>query len=146
MLDGLEPHWAWLATGLVLAIAEMLAPGVFLIWLAAAALLVGVITAVLPIGLPVQVAAFAGLALLSVVAGKRWLKRHPIDSPDPLLNRRGARLVGERVVVTQAIVDGVGRVRCGDTEWMAQGPDVSAGTRLTITGHDGPVLIVEDVP
>ena len=34
MPGGLEPHWAWLILGLALAIAEMVVPGVFLIWFA----------------------------------------------------------------------------------------------------------------
>ena len=65
---------------------------------------------------------------------------------DPLLNQRGAQLVGRKVVVTQAIAGGSGRVRCGDTEWLAQGPDAEQGSRLTVTGSQGSVLIVEAVP
>ena len=40
-INSLEPHWFWLALGLVLAIGEITIPGVFLIWLAAAALVTG---------------------------------------------------------------------------------------------------------
>jgi len=40
-LNNLEPHYAWLAIGLILAAAEMAVPGVFLIWMAGAALIVG---------------------------------------------------------------------------------------------------------
>jgi len=146
VLDGLEPHWAWLIAGLVLAVAEMVVPGVFLIWFAAAALIVGLLTAALPIALPVEVVLFAALSLASVLASRKFLSRHPIESADPLLNQRGARLIGQSVVVTQAFEHGSGRVRCGDTEWLAQGPDASAGARMTVTGSQGSVLIVEAVP
>ena len=146
MLDGLEPHWLWLIAGLVLAVAEMVVPGVFLIWFAAAALIVGVLTAVLPIAAPVQVVLFVVLSLVSVLASRRFLRRYPIQSADPLLNQRGAQLVGRQVVVTQAIQGGSGRVRCGDSEWLAQGPDAEPGTRMTVTGSQGSVLIVEAVP
>ena len=146
MLDGLDPTWAWLALGLVLAIAEMVIPGVFLIWLAGAALTVGLLSAVLPLTLPVEVAIFAVLAVINVLIGRRWLRSHPVESADPLLNQRGARLVGSRVVVTQAIEGGSGRVRCGDTEWLAQGPDAEQGAKMTVTGSQGSVLIVEAVP
>ncbi len=146
MLDGLEPHWLWLIAGLVLAVAEMIVPGVFLIWFAAAALIVGLLTAVLPIAAPVQVVLFVVLSLVSVLAGRRFLRRYPIQSADPLLNQRGAQLVGRQVVVTQAIQGGHGRVRCGDSEWLAQGPDAEAGARMTVTGSQGSVLIVEAVP
>ena len=146
MLDGLEPHWLWLIAGLVLAVAEMVVPGVFLIWFAAAALIVGLLTAVLPLAAPVQVVLFVALSLVSVVASRRFLRRYPIQSADPLLNQRGAQLVGRQVVVTQAIEGGSGRVRCGDSEWLAQGPDAEAGERMTVTGSQGSVLIVEAVP
>ena len=146
MLDGLEPHWAWLIAGLVLAVAEMVVPGVFLIWFAAAALIVGLLTAVLPIGAGVQVVLFVVLSLASVLASRRFLRRYPVQSADPLLNQRGAQLVGRQVVVTQAIEGGSGRVRCGDSEWLASGPDAQAGARMTVTGSQGSVLIVEAVP
>ena len=146
MLDGLEPHWLWLIAGLVLAVAEMVVPGVFLIWFAAAALIVGLLTAALPIGAPVQVVLFVVLSLVSVLASRRFLRRYPIQSADPLLNQRGAQLVGRQVVVTLAIQGGSGRVRCGDSEWLAQGPDAEAGARMTVTGSQGSVLIVEAVP
>ena len=146
MLDGLEPHWLWLIAGLVLAVAEMVVPGVFLIWFAAAALVVGLLTAAFPIAAPVQVVLFVVLSLVSVLASRRFLRRYPIQSADPLLNQRGAQLVGRQVVVTQAIQGGHGRVRCGDSEWLAQGPDAEAGSRMTVTGSQGSVLIVEAVP
>jgi len=146
MFDGLDPTWTWLALGLVLAVAEMVVPGVFLIWFAGAAILVGLLSAVVALPLPVEIAIFAALAVVNVLIGQRWLKRHPVESADPLMNRRGARLVGQSVVVTQAIEHGAGRVRCGDTDWMAQGPDAAVGARLTVTGSRGSILIVEAVP
>ena len=146
MLDGLDPQWSWLVLGLVLAIAEMVVPGVFLIWFAAAALVVGLLSFVLPLSLPLEVALFAVLAVVNVLASRRWLRGHPVISADPLLNQRGQQLVGRQVVVTHAIEGGTGRVRCGDTEWLAQGPDADAGAKLTVTGSTGSMLIVDAVP
>ncbi|MEZ5744296.1 MAG: hypothetical protein R3D89_11390 [Sphingomonadaceae bacterium] len=40
-MNAIEPHYTWLAIGLILAAAEMAVPGVFLIWMAGAALIVG---------------------------------------------------------------------------------------------------------
>ena len=50
-LDGLDPHWVWLIAATVLAIAELAVPGVFLIWLAAAAAITGFLTLVFPVPL-----------------------------------------------------------------------------------------------
>lgn len=144
-LDSLDPHWVWLALGLALAAAETAVPGVFLIWLAVAALVTGLLTWVLPIGLPLQIVIFAVLAIVAVFGGRRYLRSNPVNSPDPLLNRRGARMVGETAIVTQAIEGGSGRVRLGDSEWLVHGPDIGAGARVRIIGSDGTVLLVEPV-
>ncbi|QCI94547.1 NfeD family protein [Novosphingobium sp. EMRT-2] len=143
MLDALAPHWGWLALGVALAIAELVAPGYFLIWLAAAALLTGFVAAALPVALAAQVVLFAVLAGCVLFAGRRWLARNPVVSADPLLNDRGGRLIGQSVTVVQAIEGGGGRVRQGDTEWLVRGPDAPVGARMRVAGHDGAVLIVE---
>ncbi len=61
---------------------------------------------------------------------------------DPAMNDRGARLLGETVLVTHAIDGGTGRVRHGDSEWLAKGPDAAPGTRMRVAGHEGTVLVV----
>lgn len=142
-LNSLEPHWFWLALGLILAIGEITIPGVFLIWLAAAALATGLLAWVTPLGMPVQIVVFAALAIAFVFTGRNFLRRHPIESADPQMNDRGARAVGENVIVTSVIAGGSGRVRLGDSEWLAKGPDAEPGTRMKVTGHDGVVLLVE---
>lgn len=142
-LESLDPHLTWLALGLILAAAEMAIPGVFLIWLAGAALITGVVAWLVPIGLPLQIVLFAVLAIVAVFSGKRYLAANPVISADPMMNDRGARLVGETVVVTQAIDGGSGRVRHGDSEWLVRGPDAEPGARMRVSGHDGTVLLVE---
>lgn len=142
-LDTLSSHWLWLGLGLILASAEIMIPGVFLIWLALAALLTGVIAWLLPLGLPLEVVLFAVLSLISVFAGRNYLRSNPIEGADPKMNDRGARSVGETVVVTQVIEGGQGRVKLGDSEWLAKGPDAEPGTRMKVTAHDGAVLRVE---
>lgn len=142
-LEALDSHWAWLALGLVLAVAEMAVPGFFLIWLAGAAIVTGLLAWAVPLSLAWQIVIFAVLALVAVFAGRRFLAANPVVSADPLLNDRGGRLVGETVIVTQAIDGGSGRVRQGDSEWLAKGPDAEPGTRMRVSGHTGTVLLVE---
>lgn len=142
-LLGINAHWGWLALGLLLAVGEMAIPGVFLIWLAGAAIVTGLVSWALPIGPALQIVLFVGLALVSVFMGRNWLRANPIESADPKMNDRGARAVGETVLVTQVIEGGSGRVRLGDSEWLARGPDAEPGTRMRVAGHDGAVLLVE---
>jgi membrane protein implicated in regulation of membrane protease activity len=142
-LNGIEAHWVWLTLGLVLAGLEMLVPGVYLIWLGMAAIITGVMTMALDLSFPVQVVDFVFLSLIIAFSAKRILGERPIESSDPLMNRRGARLVGETALVVQAIEHGSGRVKVGDGEWIAHGPNVAAGERVRISGTDGAILLVE---
>jgi len=140
---GLEAHWVWLTLGLVLAGLEMLVPGIYLIWLALAAIATGVLTGLLDLSISMQVIDFVFFALIAAFSARRFMQDRPIASSDPLLNRKGARLVGETALVVQAIEHGSGRVRLGDSEWIARGIDVAAGERVRITGNDGAILLVE---
>ena len=138
-------HWFWLSLGFVLVAAEIVAPGFFLMWLGFAALMTGVAAWLLPLPLAVEVVLFGVLALTAVFAAKRWFRDNPIISDDPMLNDRAARMVGDVVTVVAAIEGGEGRVRHGDSEWTAHGPDAPIGARLRITGVSGSVVTVEGV-
>ena len=139
----LEPHWIWLLGAIALGIAELIVPGVFLIWLAAAAAATGLLTLAFVIDLPFQFAVFALLSIAAVYSGRRWYLANPMPSADPLLNDRAARLVGRSVTVIEAIDEHSGRVRVGDGEWSARGGPGSPGERVRITGVDGNCLLVE---
>lgn len=142
-LDGFELYWAWFIAGLGLAALEMMVPGVYLIWLALAALVTGLLVFVAAPPLAMQVVCFVFLALIAVFSAKRFLRDSPIVSSDPLLNNRGGRMVGQTATVTQAIEHGSGRVHVGDGDWIAKGPDMAEGERARIVGNDGAELIVE---
>jgi hypothetical protein len=145
-LEGFDAHWVWIAIGLILAALEMLVPGVYLIWLAVAAIVTGLLTLGLDLALPSQVVIFVSVSLIAAFSARRFLRDSPIESSDPLLNQRGGRLIGEMAVVTQAFEGGSGRIKHGDSEWLARGPDLGVGERVRITGSNGAVLIVEPVP
>jgi membrane protein implicated in regulation of membrane protease activity len=104
-----------------------------------------VLTAAFDLSLPMQVIDFVFLSLIVAFSAKRFLRDRPIESSDPLMNRRGARLVGETAVVVQAIEHGSGRIKLGDSEWIARGPNVAVGERVRISGSEGAVLLVEPV-
>ncbi len=134
----------WLAAAVVLGIAELLVPGVFLIFLAIAAAVVGVALLALPdLPLAAQLGAFAVWSVVTVLIGRRWYVDYPVETSDPLLNDRAARMVGEIVTVSVPIVAGSGRVRVGDSEWPAAGPDAEAGTRMRVVKVTGGIVSVE---
>jgi inner membrane protein len=141
-LTGLAAHWLWLILAAVLATCEMVAPGFFLIWIAGAALLTG-LAAMLGMPMVAQFLLFAASAIAFVIVGRRYFRATDIESTDPLLNDRGARLVGQTVTVVEPVDATQGRVKVGDSIWSARGTSAQPGERLQITGVDGGILLVE---
>ena len=143
-LQGDVQFWHWWVLAVLLMLIEVLAPGTFFLWLGMAAGLVGLLLVILPdLGWQLQVLIFAVLAVLSVLAGRAWLKRHPIETADTGLNRRADALVGEVHVLAEAIHTGRGAVKVGDTVWRAEGPDLPKGSRVRIVAVHGTTLKVE---
>lgn len=135
--------WYWLIAAAVLGIAELIAPGVFLIFLAIAAAVTGALALAVPgFGLAGELVAFAIWSAVTILIGRRWYHQYPVATADPLLNDRAARMVGQEVRVIEAIVGGRGRVRVGDGEWLATGPDQPVGARVTIAAVEGGVVRV----
>jgi membrane protein implicated in regulation of membrane protease activity len=141
--SSLDPHWAWLSLGVLLVALEILVPGFFLIWLGLAAVATGVIAWVIAPSISVQLGIFAVLSFVMLFAAQSWLKKNPIVSEEPHLNQRAHRLIGDVIILTQAIDNGRGRAKVGDGEWAVRGPDASAGERVKIVAVDGATLIVE---
>src|SRR5271165_2571713 len=109
--------WLWALVGLVLIGAEVLMPGVFMLWLGIAALATAAIAAALPISLELQLALFALTALLSCVAGWLVYRSTTRGRGRDTVNDPRARMVGSIGHVTEAIRDGQGKVRIGDSDW-----------------------------
>ena len=136
-------RWIWFIVAALLAIVELMVPGVLAIWLAIAAAIVGGLLLVVDLPLAAQLAIFAVLSVVLVWASRQFLSRHPIESDHPTLNQRGASYVGRVFVVEQDIRNGSGKIRVGDSLWLAEGEDAEAGARVKVTGVNGSALIVE---
>lgn len=144
-----EEHagFIWLILAALLAITELLVPGVYLTFVALGAAATGVLALLFPeLGLIGQLISFAAWSTVAVLIGKRWYNTHPLPSSDPDLNNRAARMVGQNVTVVEGIHGGSGRVRVGDGEWPAEGPELAAGDRARIVAVRGGVVVVEPVP
>jgi membrane protein implicated in regulation of membrane protease activity len=81
------------------------------------------------------------LLVADLVIDQKWYGW--IGSSEPDLNRRGAQLVGQIVVVVDAIPrEGRGSVKVADTVWPAEGVEAPAGARVRISGCKDTVLRV----
>lgn len=148
-LAGLGP-WNWMIIGGVLLALEIMAPGVYLLWIGIAAILTGALS--FQIGeaawwsWQVQIIVFVVLALVSALAGRYFFGADRGGETDqPLLNRREQQLIGQTSTLEEPIRDGHGRIRLGDTLWLVRGPDLPSGARVRVVAADGGTLRVEAV-
>lgn len=138
-------HYLWWILAVLLIGGEVLLPGYFLLWIGLAAAAVGAVLLVVPpLGLLVQAVLFALLAFAGCVLYARVL-RPRLDRHEPgseTLNRRGVRMVGERYELIEPIVNGRGKARVGDGQWLVSGPDLPVGTLVEVLAVDGTTLQV----
>lgn len=137
----LDP-WIWMVLGVVLFVLEVSMPGIFFMWFGIAAIVTGLISFGFDIAWQWQLVWFGVLSLIAVGLAMRYLRRHPLASDRPLLNERAQRYVGQSFRLVDAIVNGRGSVKIGDSLWRVAGPDLPAGTKVTVTGADGTLLQV----
>jgi membrane protein implicated in regulation of membrane protease activity len=145
LLAGFGP-WNWFILAVALLILETIVPGVHFLWFGLAAIVVGVLGLATGIGWPWQMIAFGIISVLTVFWVRKFARPDVATSDLPDLNVRGLQYVGRSLVVEQAIQNGRGKVRVGDTLWQAEGPDTPAGARVTVTATRGTVLVVERAP
>ena len=138
----LDPaYWNWWLLGVVLMAIEAIVPGFFFLWMGVAALLVGLLLTLLPMAWTYQVMLFAVLSVGSIVAWRLRLRRHPTQTQDSLLNRRGHQYVGRVFTLEAPVVNGYGKIRVDDSTWkVVVNQDCPAGARLRIVGADGVIL------
>ena len=145
LIELIETHgpWAWAILGLILLVAELLLPGIYLFWFGLAAIAVALLTIVNDIPWQMQVVVFCAIAVVFVFLSRRFMNTAGQESDDPLLNKRAERLVGREFVLEKPVENGYGTVKIDDTVWRIAAEDVPAGTRIRITAADGPVLQAE---
>lgn len=135
--------WAWFVLGGVLLLAEIAAPGAFLLWLGLAALATGALVYVFEPSWQLAVLAFALFSLIAIAVGRKVTPAPGRASDRPFLNRRAQGFIGRVFTLDEPIVGGVGRVRIDDTVWRIAGPDTTSGTDVRVVAVDGPLLKVE---
>lgn len=134
--------WWLLALGLIAA--ELIAPGYFLLWIGLAAAAMGIIMLVFPgMEFMVQAIVFAVLSLVLCVVYWKYIRpAAELRNDQPLLNRKGARMIGRRVMVVEPIVNGRGKVKIGDSVWLAEGSDCEVGSMVEVVDVQGVTLKV----
>ncbi|QAU23809.1 NfeD family protein [Dyella sp. M7H15-1] len=148
MFASVAAHYLWWIVALVLIAFEVIMPGYFMLWIGIGAAATGLLVLLMPgLSLLAQSIAFAVLAFVSCVL--YWYVVRPRlqrDEPgDERLNRRGEQLIGQRYVLIEAIVNGRGKARVGDGQWLVSGPDLPVGSTVEVVAVEGTSLKVRSV-
>jgi len=145
MFDAISTHYLWWILALLLIAGELLLPGYFMLWIGVAAAAMGVVLWVMPaLGVLAQAILFGVLAIVACVLYARFL-RPRLEKRDPgneRLNRRGEQMIGQRYELVEAIVNGRGKARVGDGQWLVSGPDLPVGATVEVVAVDGTTLRV----
>lgn len=140
------PWWAWVIVAGILALAELHAPGSYLVWIALGAALTSVVAAAFGGSIEGQIGSFALASALSCIVGYFVYRRVRRARPgEALLNQRGQAMVGARGTVCEPFFNGRGKVRLGDGVWLADGPDLAEGMPVAVKAVHGTRLVVEAI-
>ena len=149
MLNGIFDnllYWHWWLFAIALIILEVFSAGAFFIWMGGAATLTGFILLLMPeISWEIQFILFAISSILAILIGRSLFNRKENTTEDPTLSSQENNLIGKTFSVEQAITNGSGRVKVGESTWKANGPDCKAGSSVKVIAVDGAELIVEPV-
>lgn len=132
-----------IVAALALGALEAFAPGAFLLWIALAVGLVGLVDLVFEPSLLAEIALFAVSAAVFVAIGRKVYGSLDRASP-PIALSRAHGLIGRQFVLTAAIANGVGTMAVGDSVWRVTGPDLPVGARVKVAAVvDGSLVRVE---
>jgi membrane protein implicated in regulation of membrane protease activity len=141
------PGWlAWAIVAVVLAIGELLTPGLFFLGPVALAAVAAALAAALGGGAVVGLVVFI-LGALASLAFLRPIARRHIHLP--ALSRTGTdALVGRKAIVTRRVDDHGGRVRIGGEEWTARpylgGQVLEEGKTVDVIQIEGATALVSE--
>ena len=142
----MEPGLIWILVGLALLGAELLLPGIYLVWIGAAAVGTGLLLLIAAPGFGVAVAVFLVLLAAGIALSLKFRPRggaaHKVNAPESGLAGRHAMVVSTEGASL--------RVRLGDSDWPARLPRGVAmpepGTPVRVEAVDGTVLVVRPDP
>jgi len=150
MMDLLQDatYWHWWVLGVVLIILEIISPAVFFLWMGISAGVVGLLVLLFPsMAWEFQMVLFAAFSVASIVFWRNYLNKHPTESDQPNLNRRGEQYVGRLFTLEEPVVNGFGKIRVDDSTWKIAGEDCPEGTKVRVIGADGVILeVIADTP
>ena len=121
-----------------------------MLWIAVAAFITGIVTFfVVPLDWEWQMVLFAILSVIGVLIALKILKTRKKSHDQKgysALNNRAKIHVGKKFSLEEAIVNGSGKVKVGDTYWLVQcDEDIIKGSDIKVIDTKGTTLIVKPI-
>ncbi|MBW5405587.1 NfeD family protein [Morganella morganii] len=138
--------WFWLCFGGILLILEMLGTGGYLLWSGVAALVVALLTWIMPgLNLEWQGIIFAVMTVICAVLWRNFQRRRQRnDSSSP--NQVNNKLIGLRAALLTDTEEGYSRIRLADGSWRVYSRSaLPAGTEVEVIAVNGITLTVRAV-
>jgi membrane protein implicated in regulation of membrane protease activity len=85
-----------------------------------------------------QVIGFLVISVVAALLGRRFVGATDTGTSDPNLNLRANRFKGRTFVLSEAIIEGAGRVRIDDTVWQVRGRTPPRGRASRLQGQMAP--------
>ena len=149
-MDWFRDHaWeTWLALSILLGVAELASMDLILLMLAGGAL-IGMVAAVVGLGVPIQVVLASAAALAALALVRPTIVRRLHSGPDLALGH--GKLVGKQALVTERITAmAPGRIKLAGEIWTAEPYDetvtIEPGRMVDVLQIRGATAIVHPLP
>ena len=138
-------YWTWFGIAVFLVILDVVfGANFFLLWIGLLGAALGVIVVIFPhLSWEIQTVIFALGSLLSIYAWRHYLKNNTTETDRPTLNRRAEQYIGRTFSLSEAIINGRGKIEVDDSSWRVEGSELPVGTRVIVVGVDGVILKVQ---
>lgn len=132
--------WGWIILGVAIAGLEILAPGMFLLWIGLGAVAVGVVLMRYPeLPLAWQTLVFA-VSMISSIGLGFWIQRRSGHTKQArFLNRELKAMIGQTYIAIAPFSVGHGRIKVHDSSYAAVSEEaIAAGDAVVVVGiEDG---------
>jgi len=137
----------WLLLGILLALSELIVPGLVIIFFGVGAVITSIITWLFDPGLTVQVAIFLTSSISSLLLFRSVIKRNYNADVEELDESAAKEFIGKTATVTEASSSGESlSVEFRGTTWMAFSDEpLKVGDEVIITGKASIKLNVKKI-
>lgn len=140
--------WHWVTLGFALMVLEIVVPGTLFLWFGIAGVATGAVLLVVDMPAAYQIGLYGLFAVLSYVPVRMYLRRWQKEDLGAAegLNQRGQSLIGQRVGVTEPVVNGFGAAKVGDSRWRISCDEtLETGTSVEVVEVVGTTLRVRRI-